>query len=393
MTQQVCIMAPTYFPAHRSGGPVPGIRGVVDTLGGQDVRMVTADRDLGDVHPFPPPHRGTTTVDGILVTYLGSPRPRNLRDWGRAYATMRTSDVVYLNSLMSKMFTVVPVLLLALLGYRGRVAMSPRGELAGSALRLGGSRQKRAWIRLMTTLRLDQRIGSGRRGNVVWLASSEHEARDVLAAFPSARVVVSPERLRSSPAAAVEPRAPLEQGLRLVSVGRIAPVKGTVDLVAALVEVTFPVSLDLVGHVEDAAYAAKIHELLERLPPYVQVVLRGGVPPDQVSELLDRAHLSVLLTHGENFGHAIGESLQRGTPVLISDQTPWSVVAERGAGLVIETDACRDPRAVAAALASVAHLTQAEWQAMSDRAGDIGRAGLVSDEGYSLLEAVALLNH
>ena len=28
-------------------------------------------------------------------------------------------------------------------------------------------------------------------------------------------------------------------------------------------------------------------------------------------------------TRGENFGHAIFESLQVGTPVLLSDQTPW----------------------------------------------------------------------
>ncbi len=40
-------------------------------------------------------------------------------------------------------------------------------------------------------------------------------------------------------------------------------------------------------------------------------------------------------TSGENFGHAIIESLSNGVPVIISDRTPWNDVEEFGAGWVI----------------------------------------------------------
>lgn len=389
----IVIMAPTYYPAHKTGGPVPGIRGVVATLGGHRVRLLTSDRDLGDETPFPAPYRGTTEVDGIEVTYLPPPGRHSARSWWSGLRLMRRSDVVYFNSVMHKTFTVVPVLYLALSGFRGRIAISPRGELARSALALGGSRQKRVWLTTMTRLGLASRVGARRRPNVVWLASSDHERADILAAFPGARVVLSPERLRSREATASTALRPQRrQGpLRLVSVGRVSPVKGTLDLVRALQHVEVPVSLDLVGPLEDTSYVAKVRSASAKLPEHVELRWHGAVPPDEVHRLLDEAHLMVLLTRGENFGHAIGEALQHGCPVLISDQTPWSFVTASGAGTVLTAQDCQEPSTVADAISSIAGMTDAEWAEMSGRARDLGARGLVLEGSLTLVDAVELL--
>ncbi|WP_310528416.1 glycosyltransferase family 4 protein, partial [Nocardioides sp.] len=374
----VFVMAPTYYPAHKTGGPVPGIRGVVGTLGGHRVRMLTADRDLGEVTPFPAPYRGTTEVDGIEVTYLAPLGAGSWRSWWHGLREMRRSDVVYFNSVMHKTFTVAPLLFLALIGFRGRVAISPRGELAPSALDLGGARQKRLWLKTMTLLGLAGRVGTRRRPNVVWLASSEHERGDILAVFADAIVVLSPERLREldvHETTRVRPRR--RDGLRIVSLGRVSPVKGTLDLVRALQHVEVPTTLELVGHLEDAAYVEKVRRAAATLPSHIEVNWHGAVPPDEVRRLLDEAHLMVLLTRGENFGHAIGEALQRGCPVLISDQTPWSFVAARGAGTVLTEQECRTPARTAEGVATFARLTDEEWTEMSERAREVGARGLV----------------
>ena len=60
-----------------------------------------------------------------------------------------------------------------------------------------------------------------------------------------------------------------------------------------------------------------------------------------VEESLQASHLFALLTLGENFGHAIGEALRAGCPVLISDQTPWTDVVATGAGVVLDEPARR----------------------------------------------------
>ena len=44
------------------------------------------------------------------------------------------------------------------------------------------------------------------------------------------------------------------------------------------------------------------------------------------------AHLFILPTLGENYGHAIIEALSVGRPVLISDQTPWKNLSNFNAG-------------------------------------------------------------
>ncbi len=45
--------------------------------------------------------------------------------------------------------------------------------------------------------------------------------------------------------------------------------------------------------------------------------------PTHVLETLSAYDLFVLPSLGENYGHVVFESLSSGTPVLISDKTPW----------------------------------------------------------------------
>jgi glycosyltransferase involved in cell wall biosynthesis len=59
-----------------------------------------------------------------------------------------------------------------------------------------------------------------------------------------------------------------------------------------------------------------------------------------VPDTFARHDLFVLPTRGENFGHVIFESVAAGTPVLLSDQTPWRTDPD-GA---IETLPITDPR-------------------------------------------------
>jgi glycosyltransferase involved in cell wall biosynthesis len=56
------------------------------------------------------------------------------------------------------------------------------------------------------------------------------------------------------------------------------------------------------------------------------------LPHPNIKPLIEKAHLFVLPTLGESFGHAIFEALAVGCPVLISNQTPWINLAEQKAG-------------------------------------------------------------
>lgn len=345
---RIAVTAPFFVPAVRAGGPIPGIVGAIQTLAGHDVWVFTGDRDLGDDASYPPPYVGTTRVAGTKVSYLPSISPRSLRRWIPALRAIRHSDATYVNSCFSASFTLVPLLALGLLRYSGRVVISPRGELAESATQLGRSALKRGWLWLFRTLGMHRSVGV--RDNVVWLASSEREAMDIRRCFQGPRVVVSAERLRPWDGPFAQAVDPDSRPLTIVSVGRIAPIKGTLELVRAAARMRQPARLQLIGLLEVPEYVAEVEDAVANCPDHVRVELVGPLPPDQVRSALLNADLFVSLTHGENFGHAIGEALQTGVPVMISDQTPWSFVADTGAGIVLTPAQCADAAHVAAEL-------------------------------------------
>lgn len=389
---KIVVLTPAFVPAHKAGGPVPGILGVLDTVRTEDVEVFTSDRDLNESTPYPPPYVGRAAVAGVPVHYLPPfTNPLNCRGWIRLLGHVRRADVVYFNSFNSKGFTVLPWITLAL-GFRGRVAISPRGELAGSALRLGRSSQKRLWIDMFRRFRWY--AGVGRSVNVVWVASSERERQDILRAFPLALVAVSPERLRPVDGASAPPVHRRDPGepFGLISVGRIAPVKGTLELVRALQHVTSPCRLTLIGLEENPQYAAEVHEAIAALPDHVRVELVGAVGPDDVIARAGRADLAVFLTHGENFGHAVGEALRAGCPVLVSDQTPWTASVGEDAGRVIAIEDCREPLRVAKAIDELAGLDEPSWARMSRAARAAGERGIVLPGSRTLLEAIELLD-
>ena len=62
----------------------------------------------------------------------------------------------------------------------------------------------------------------------------------------------------------------------------------------------------------------------------------GSLDPEAFEDKLREADIMFLPTRGENFGHAIYESLVIGTPVIISDQTPWKDLMKSKAGFDID---------------------------------------------------------
>jgi glycosyltransferase involved in cell wall biosynthesis len=76
---------------------------------------------------------------------------------------------------------------------------------------------------------------------------------------------------------------------------------------------------------------------------------------DELIPILQRHHLFILPTSGENFGHSIFEAFLAGRPVLISDQTPWLGLTVGQIGWDISL---QDPAAFAGAIEEAAQWDQ-----------------------------------
>lgn len=368
-----------YLPGVRAGGPVRSVQHLGERLGeAVAVRVLTRDRDVGDAAPYPGTGPGWHERGPLRVRYLP---PGALGPAGLARAIRETPhDVLYLNSLFSPRFSILP-LLLRRVGRLPRrpVVLAPRGELHPGALGGGwGPGVPRPLARALPPPRAVKKhlyLGACRAAGllrgVLWQASSPEEARDIRRhAGAGARIMVAPDLGPLPPAAPPPPRQKEPGRLRVLFLSRIVPKKNLHGAIEILRGVDAQVELEIHGPAEDAAYWQSCRRALETLAPNVRAAYRGPVAHAEVPGVLRRSHVLLLPTRGENFGHVILEALVEGCPVLVSDQTPWRGLAARGAGWDLPLDR---PEAFCAALERCAAMDAAEYDRLSRGAAEYGR--------------------
>jgi glycosyltransferase involved in cell wall biosynthesis len=186
----------------------------------------------------------------------------------------------------------------------------------------------------------------GLYSEVLWQASTEHEkldiqtkmninesniwlAKDLPEHISLSNIQNTPEQASSSI-------------LNILFLSRISPMKNLDFALKVLSKVKRDVRFDIYGPKEDLQYWLKCEALMDKLPMNVQAHYLGVVEPDRVAPTFANYDLFLFPTRGENYGHVIAESLAVGTPVLLSDQTPWKRLGEDGLGWDISLDSQGD---------------------------------------------------
>lgn len=355
-----------YLPGFKSGGPVRTIANLVDHLGDElDFRVITSDRDAHDDRAYVDVAIDSWQAVGKSQVFYTSPAKQTLRGITSILNSL-SADVVYLNSFFDRRFTILPLVArrLGILRQR-KVILAPRGEFAASALRIKLWRKKsyQAIARL-----------AGLYSGVTWHASSEFEREDIHrvmggAVAGMARVAANlPKRQDAVAAGAWKLRHPGEP-LRVVFLARIAPMKNLGYALTILATAGVACVLHIYGMVDDERYWRQCRDHIDRMPEHVRVIIHGPVKPDDVGRILAMHDVLLLPTLGENYGHVIAESLTQGTPVLISDRTPWRDLQAQGVGWDLSLDRCEG---FVAAMRSLADMEHTSYAAMRRRAATYG---------------------
>ncbi|WEK36525.1 MAG: glycosyltransferase family 4 protein [Candidatus Pseudobacter hemicellulosilyticus] len=324
--RKILLFADWYYPAFKAGGPVQSCHNIAKMLGHQyQFYVVTSDRDLGDTQPY----AGISTTDwvdgndGEKIRYLY----RNTMNPGTVRKIMHEvqPDVIYFNSMFSLLYTLMPLWVLQRMRFGGRVVLAPRGMLHAGAL-MRKSVKKTIFLRTFWL--------SGWPGKMVFHATDAQEQKDVKRYFRRSKQVVLAENIPNTDPDPLTLREKEKDTLRLVFISRLHAKKNLHLLLELLRQHSLQgsLSLDVYGEAEDPEYERKCRQTAAGLPGNITVTFRGPLPHNLVFGTLHQYHLFVLPTLGENFGHAIFEALSSGTPVLISDKTPWSGLAARKAG-------------------------------------------------------------
>jgi glycosyltransferase involved in cell wall biosynthesis len=308
-----------FWPGNDASGPNQSFAAVASALKHEfDFLLLARDRPLGETTGDAP--EGWVDLGFARAKYLA---PLRFGARGLIPLIKQTPhDLLWFNSVYDREFT-LPALAMSRIGALRQtpILLSPRGEFGVGALEVKAAK-KQVFLHAARTLGLWK--------GITWHATSEAEAKDMAAEAPrDAKIVVAPNlRLMLTP----PPFQPPTDTLRIVFVGRIAPIKGLPFALELLARFPKPATFEVLGPPEDATTHAQALALADKLPPHIKVIWRGVVSSEEILEAHSRSDVLLLPTAGENFGHAIFEALACGVPALISDQTPWRNLEAKQAG-------------------------------------------------------------
>ena len=329
--KKILICVDWYTPGFKAGGPIRSVSNMVSYFKEDyDFYILTSAYDLGDYKPY-------TSVllnqwhdqDGVFIKYLDKTRLN--------YPTIKSNlaevgaDVLYLNSLFSRNFTLYPLRFAR--KQSKRIILAPRGMLGKGALEIKQSK-KRVFLSVAKIL--------GWYKNIVWHASTEEEVGEIKKVFGDHSKVKVAQNIPVKQIFSLDQVIEFKRTgkVKFIFMSRISKKKNLHLAINALkaIKLDREVEFDIYGTNEDRLYFESFRKDIGKLSPQLTISYRGEVHPDKVPELYAKADYMLLPTMHENFGHTIVEAWANGCPVIISQNTPWHELESKNIGWDVDID-------------------------------------------------------
>lgn len=209
--------------------------------------------------------------------------------------------------------------------------ISTRGMMAGWALQHKAFKKRIAWL-------LYQKNDLQKADRIV--VSSEFEKAEVMNRLPQSAFDVMPNGCHPKPNIPALTAPLLEKnGVRwALAMGRLHPVKGYRELIDAWAAVAPGAWKLAIAGPDESNHLDTLKSLVSSHGLARQVIFLGTVDDHQKWQLFEQCELFLAPSRTENFGMAIAEALQSGTPVITTTGTPWQMIPQYNCGWWIELD-------------------------------------------------------
>ncbi|MBD3638826.1 MAG: glycosyltransferase family 4 protein [Crocinitomicaceae bacterium] len=313
--KRILICIDWFEPGFKAGGPIRSVVNIVNALKEHyEFYILTSAYDLGDEEPYPDVIINEWfDQDGLFLKYLDNKKLH--------YSSIRRNileinpDMIYLNSLFSKHFTLFPLLIARGNGYK--VVLAPRGMLGVESLLIKKGK-KSVFLRISKLL--------GMYKSVIWHATSEEEIRNIKEVYGKRAKIRFAQNIAQSQKLKLDYILDKKKTntVRFVYMSRIAPIKNLHLAILAVKQLKSDkqIYFDIFGNIEDQEYFDSFKDEIHNTDQ-VEIAYKGLVPPADLPEIYANSDFLVLPTKHENYGHAIVEAWSNGCPVIISRKTPW----------------------------------------------------------------------
>lgn len=369
----ILIFTGLYLPGYKGGGPIRTISNLVDNLSDDyDFKIITSDRDLGDSKPYKNVDINQwNEVDKAQVYYIQSPVSyKKISD----IIENTNYDILYLNSFFSPKFTILPLIVSKIRKINKPVILSPKGEFSPNALKLK-SFKKEIFIKISNIL--------GIYSNIYWHASTGDEKEQIKNFSIKYNYSILDQRIKiakdlPSKQLPVKNTA-IEDNidLKICFLSRISPMKNLDYALDVLSKIKISIIFNIYGPKEDLEYWEMCLRKISKLPSNIVVNIQGIVKPDEVCGIISQNHLFFVPSRGENYGHVFFEALNSGTPIIVSDKTPWRNLESYNIGWDISLDHSKD---FIKAIEKYSDMSLKERKIMSDNCIEYAKSLLSSNE-------------
>lgn len=317
-----------YLPGTKVGGPVSSIKNIAERLSDKfDIYVLTSDRDFQSDMPYANiVVNQWVSLEGYNVFYV----KRDIKTIFQIIKQIKnvSPDIIYLNPFFDPIFSGA----IAFANYikvisAKKLIIAPRGELFDASLDFKKTKKK-IFLKIVALLGIYNRT--------LWHATSIEESQAIKkimnigeGQIKIARVI--PEKWSNVAINEVLHR-PSNNAVKIIYLARISKDKNTPFCFEILKKVTLDVVFDVYGPIEDKEIWEECLKLANELPSNVHFTYQGVLTKNIVKNTLAQYDLFFMPTFSENYGHSIAESLSAGTPVLISDNTPWRNLESKGIG-------------------------------------------------------------
>ena len=309
----IYIITEYFYPFSDAGGPIRSIEQILSFLKPSfNITLLTSNKD----------YKGNILPEGIKsnIVQIESKTGSNtfyisnsLKGLITTFNTIKCTHTIYVNGLFKPALNLVPII------KSNKLIVAPRGMLQKPLL-------KQKWFQKNLYLSVLKFIFFFKK--VKWHATTEQEAFEIRSVFGNKADINIISNIPISPYLTVKCSSKDSHCLSLVYFGLIVENKGLITLIQTLKSLNIAVSLDIYGSIKDQFYWTKCLQEINSNNSKATFNYLGHANPSDSQTILSKYDAFVLLTKGENFGHSIFESLSVGTPVIISNKTPWKFFNE-----------------------------------------------------------------
>lgn len=317
--KKLLIMASMFWPQKKSGGPPISIFNLVKQIYQNfELYIISRNHELNETEKLPGIEDGWNTFYFGKIYYFGAGENtiKNIYSVIDSVAP----DVIYQNSFFSydDMF---PVLWYKRRHKNVKVIIAPRGEFYPNRFHVGFAK-KSVYSAILRSI--------GALNDIYFQGTGEDECEQISSILRVQESYIYNIQNLSLVSSGYKKITKQPGSVRLCYIARIHPTKNTLKGIKMLSTVQGDVTFDIYGSVENAKYWEECMKEVALLPNNIHVNYIGVIDHNKVGETIAQYHAYYMPTTGENFGHSIVEAMLVGRIILISDQTPWTEVRNKG---------------------------------------------------------------